>query len=268
MLLRVENIHKSYRGPSSSLFDHRPQQQVLSNIHFHIESREIVGLVGESGSGKSTLARILMNLERPDSGKVIFMGNEITDAIPLALKKEFYQNCQIIFQDNLSSFNPAWTIQKSLLEPLINRQSCSKKAHLEKIAIMLKHVQLDEGILTRYPSQLSGGERQRVNILRSILLEPKLLICDEVVSSLDVIVQKNMIDLLKKINEELDMAILFISHDLHTVQYFCQKILVMKNGEIIDWQIKNSNSFQFSHPYSKALFSSILAADPAHRENR
>ncbi|MBS4176747.1 ABC transporter ATP-binding protein [Lederbergia citrea] len=268
MLLKVDNVHKSYRHTSSWLTSNHQSQHVLKNITFEIADKEIVGLVGESGSGKSTLARILMQLERADSGCLFFMKKEIELTKKLADKK-FYQNCQIVFQNHLSALNPSWKVLNILLEPLLNLNLFEKKAHLDQISYMLNKFHLNNDLLERYPHQLSGGERQRVNLLRSILLQPKLLICDEVVSNLDVIVQKDIIDLLKKINQEMNMAILFISHDLHAVQYFCDRLLVMKNGEIIDQQARNDdNSFSFSHPYSQKLFSSIMIADPANRQKK
>ena len=240
MLLKVENIAKTYRKG----------KQVLRGIDLSVMEGEVVGLVGESGSGKSTLARVVMQLEIPQSGFVSFNGMPVEKSS----RKAFYRDCQLIFQNASASFNPSWTVLEILSEPLRNK----KKNRNEYIRKMLSKVNLNEAHLRRFPSELSGGEKQRVNLLRSILVEPKLLICDEIVSNLDKLIQKEIIDLLINLKLEANMAILFISHDLRIVEYMCDRILVMKDGEIVDESTKIENKFTFSHPYSKKLFHALI----------
>lgn len=236
MLLTVRDVSKSYRKG----------QPVLRNIDVTVGAEEIVGLVGESGSGKSTLARLIMQLEPTESGCIVFDGLPITKRS----KKEFYKQCQIIFQNASSALNPSWTVREILMEPL-RSQKMDRERHIQE---MLGNVGLSKQHLNQRPSELSGGERQRVNLLRSILVNPKLLICDEIVSDLDRLIQREIVDLLLELNHTTGMAILFISHDLQIVEYLCNRIYVMKNGEIIDESSKVENEFEFSSSYSKKLF--------------
>ena len=240
-LLTVENVSKTYRSIGNV-------KQALRGIDLTVGNGEIVGLVGESGSGKSTLARIIMQLEKRDAG-MIFLNEE-----PVIKSKAFYEKCQLIFQNASAALNPSWTVHEILLEPLRNMKE-DRDAY---ILNMLGKVKLSKEHLKKLPSELSGGERQRVNLLRSILVRPKLLICDEIVSNLDRLIQKEIIDLLLDINRETGMAILFIAHDLKVVTYMCNRIYVMKNGEIVDESPKVDSEFTFSHPYSNKLFRAML----------
>jgi len=236
LLLHVENISKSYTG-----------QQVLHHININVGHGEMVGLVGESGSGKSTLAKIIMQLEQAEQARIRFLGTYITKKNRLSL----YENCQIIFQNATAAFNPVWTVREILTEPLQQQKSdCYWQTMLEK-------VKLSTNILDSFPHELSGGERQRVNLLRAILIQPKLLICDEIVSSLDRLIQREIIDLLISLNKEHSMAILFISHDLKAVSYLCQRIYVMKSGEIVDECCKGRDGFTFTDSYAQKLFQAM-----------
>ena len=243
-LLTVENVSKTYRSIGNV-------KQALRGIDLTVRNGEIVGLVGESGSGKSTLARIIMQLEKRDAG-MIFLNEE-----PVIKSKAFYENCQLIFQNASAALNPSWTVHEILLEPLRNMKE-DRDAY---ILNMLGKVKLSKEHLKKLPSELSGGERQRVNLLRSILVRPKLLICDEIVSNLDRLIQKEIIDLLIDINRETGMAILFIAHDLKVVTYMCNRIYVMKSGEIVDESSKVDHEFTFSHPYSTKLFRAMLGTE-------
>jgi len=231
-LLRVESLYKSYgRG--------KRRKTVLHDINISIGKGELVGIVGESGSGKSTLARLIMRLEPVDKGTITF--SEMND---------FYASCQIVFQNASAAMNPSWTVRDILKEPLRSMKG-DRDAHIRS---MLGTVGLDEKHLNRRPSELSGGERQRVNLLRSILVEPKLLICDEIVSNLDRLLQKEIVELIQKLNREMGMAILFISHDLKVVQHLCDRVYVMEGGRIVEDSVKQDGRFSFTHPYSNMLF--------------
>jgi len=242
-LLEVENVVKKYRSGGK-------MKEVLQGIDLTVEAGEIVGLVGESGSGKSTLARVIMQLEAPEAGIVSFNGSPVTKRT----RKAFYKGCQLIFQNASAALNPSWTIREILMEPLRKGEG-DKDAYIRS---MLGKVKLQEAYLNRRPAELSGGERQRVNLLRSILVSPKLLVCDEIVSSLDRLIQREIIDLLIELNRETGMAILFIAHDLRVVEYMCDRIYVMKDGKIVDQSSKKEGAYEFTHSYSKKLFQSVL----------
>ncbi|QDQ03065.1 ABC transporter ATP-binding protein [Lysinibacillus fusiformis] len=239
MLLQVENVSKSF---------HRGQQ-VLQHVNVYIGHGEIVGLVGESGSGKSTLAKIIMQLEKANQGHIHLNGKPITKKNCQSL----YEHCQLIFQNATAALNPMWTVRESLLEPLQHKQSVSN----DYLHIMLKKVKLPISVLSCLPNELSGGERQRVNLLRSILVEPKLLVCDEIVSSLDRLIQREIIDLLISLNKEQNMAILFISHDLKAVTYLCERVYVMKDGVIVDESKKEQGVFRLTNNYAQKLFQAM-----------
>ena len=231
-MLQVEHLSKSYgKG--------KRRKTVLHDINLSIGEGELVGIVGESGSGKSTLARLIIRLEPVDEGTITF--SETSD---------FYAFCQIVFQNASAAMNPSWTVRDILKEPLRSMKG-DRDAHIK---LMLETVGLEEKHLDRRPSELSGGERQRVNLLRSMLIEPKLLICDEIVSNLDRLVQKEIVELIQKLNREKGMAILFISHDLKVVQHLCERVYVMEGGKIVEESVKQDGCFSFTHPYSRQLF--------------
>lgn len=231
-MLTVEHLSKSYgRG--------RHRKTVLHDINLQVNEGELVGIVGESGSGKSTLARLIMRLESADEGSVSFTE-----------EGDFYASCQIVFQNASAAMNPSWTVRKILKEPLRTMKG-DRDAY---IRAMLDRVSLEEKHLDRRPSELSGGERQRVNLLRSMLVEPKLLICDEIVSNLDRLIQKEIVELIQKMNREIGMAILFVSHDLKVVQHLCDRVYVMEGGRIVEESVKRNGRFSFTHPYSLMLF--------------
>ena len=242
-MLTVEKVSKKYKSNGKV-------KQALCEVDLTVGKGEIVGLVGESGSGKSTLARVIMQLERFDEGVVYFNGTPVTKSSLQA----FYKSCQLIFQNASAALNPSWTVREILLEPLRNRRG-DREAYIRQ---MLEKVKLTEAHLTRRPSELSGGERQRVNLLRSILVEPQVVVCDEIISNLDRLIQREIIDLLIELNREMGMAILFIAHDLKAVTYMCDRVYVMKDGQIVDHSVKAQDVFTFSHAYSKKLFTSQL----------
>lgn len=233
-LLSVEHISKTYKKGTP----------ILQDIELTIEEGEVVGLIGESGSGKSTLAKVIMQLESSQTGQIWFNGKVVKGA----RDKDFYQDCQIVFQNASAALNPSWTVQQILAESL-----SGKKGRLNLIKQMLPKFQLDDSLLTSRPSELSGGEKQRVNLLRALLVKPKLLICDEIVSGLDRIIQKEIIDLLIEINREMNMSILFITHDLQINTYFCERTYVLKDGKIVDQTKKMNGRFDFTHPYARKL---------------
>nr|WP_150960407.1 dipeptide/oligopeptide/nickel ABC transporter ATP-binding protein [Aneurinibacillus sp. XH2] len=265
MLLEVKNLTKMYRNDMSlSLF--RPsarREKAVDGVTFHIRKGELVGLVGESGCGKSTLSRLLVKLEPPTGGDILFEGQRIHPLRGAALK-DFRKSCQLIFQDTASSLNPSLKIRTLLSEPLDNYYSLTRAEKNRKISALMDKVGLRTELLNRYPRSLSGGEKQRISICRSLLLEPKLLICDEIVSSLDVTSQASLLRLLKQLNRESGLALLFISHDLEAVRKLCDRILVMDKGKIVE-EVKNTEEPVYRHPCTARLFSSLLVNHPKER---
>ena len=244
-MLEIMNVSKSYRNGSR-------MKKVLDDINLTVNRGEIVGLVGESGSGKSTLARVIMQLEPIEVGSIVYNDKQVTRKN----RKSFYKSSQLIFQNATAALDPCWTVRELLLEPLRGMQG-DRDTHIRG---MLDKVHLSKEHLPKYPSELSGGELQRVNLLRSLLVEPQLLICDEIISNLDRLVQREIIDLLVELNKENDMTILFIAHDLQAVMYLCNRVYVMKDGEIVDESVKTDGEFHFTHPYAHKLFNSVLGS--------
>jgi len=264
MLLEVKDMTKSYTSTIKLWQKERSKAAVIKNISFHLESHEIIGLVGKSGCGKSTIARLIVDLEKPDEGSVKWNGINIATFNKKEMRG-FRKDCQLIHQDSLSSFNPSLTMQASLMEPLKNHFHYTNKECLEYIKSILSSMDLSLNLLDKRPHELSGGQRQRFNIIRALLVQPRLLICDEITAGLDKIAEANIIHLLKNIHEKTDMTVLFISHDLRLVQHFCKRIIVIENNAIVECAEKINNQFFFSHPHSTLLFQSLPISHPENR---
>lgn len=247
-LLIIENISKTFK------VDKNKELQALKNINIRLKKGECIGIVGESGCGKSTLARIIVGIERKTSGKIIFDNKEI-DGISKT------KDIQMIFQNPLSSFNPRMKIIDYMWEPLRNYFNLSKKDSIPLIKKSLIDVGLDENTLEKYPHEFSGGQLQRITIARAIIIKPKLIVCDEITSALDVSVQKQILELLKKLQEDLGLSYLFIGHDLAVVQDVSQKIVVMYMGEIVEELNSIDLKSKAKHPYTKLLLNSVFEVD-------
>ena len=247
-LLIIENISKTFK------VDKNKELQALKNINIRLKKGECIGIVGESGCGKSTLARIIVGIERKTSGKIIFDNKEIE-----GISKT--KDIQMIFQNPLSSFNPRMKIVDYMWEPLRNYFKLSKKDSIPFIKKSLIDVGLDENALKKYPHEFSGGQLQRITIARAIIIKPKLIVCDEITSALDVSVQKQILELLKKLQKDLDLSYLFIGHDLAVVQDISQKIVVMYMGEIVEKLDSVDLKSKAKHPYTKLLLNSVFEVD-------
>ncbi|WP_336020875.1 ABC transporter ATP-binding protein [Fusobacterium polymorphum] len=247
-LLIIENISKTFK------VDKNKELKALKNINIRLKKGECIGIVGESGCGKSTLARIIVGIERKTSGKIIFDNKEIE-----GISKT--KDIQMIFQNPLSSFNPRMKIVDYMWEPLRNYFKLSKKDSIPFIKKSLIDVGLDENALEKYPHEFSGGQLQRITIARAIIIKPKLIVCDEITSALDVSVQKQILELLKKLQEDLGLSYLFIGHDLAVVQDISQKIVVIYMGEIVEELNSIDLKTKAKHPYTKLLLNSVFEVD-------
>ena len=247
-LLIIENISKTFKVNKST------ELQALKNINIRLKKGECIGIVGESGCGKSTLARIIVGIEKKTSGKIIFDNKEIK-----GISKT--KDIQMIFQNPLSSFNPRMKIVDYMWEPLRNYFKLSKKDSISFIKKSLIDVGLDENALEKYPHEFSGGQLQRITIARAVIMKPKLIVCDEITSALDVSVQKQILELLKKLQKDLGLSYLFIGHDLAVVQDISQKIVVMYMGEIVEELNSIDLKSKAKHSYTKLLLNSVFEVD-------
>lgn len=250
IILQCKNIKKKYKKK-----DH--YHIAANDISFNLKKGQSIGIVGESGSGKSTLARIIMNLENLDSGDIILNGKNITNIKGKKLNL-VYKEMQMIFQDAIGSLNPKMTIGESIKEYVCSLCSVTKEAREEKVENLLELVGLPKEFKNRYPHELSGGQCQRVAIARALSSHPKILICDEITSALDVSVQAQVLELLTKMKKEFNISYIFITHDLALVSSFCDNIIVMKDGNIIEEGPTSKVINEPKYEYTKLLLKSIL----------
>jgi oligopeptide transport system ATP-binding protein len=244
-LLRVRNLRVEFDG-----------QTAVRDISFDLFGGETVGLVGESGSGKSTLARAILRLLQPTRGSVEFMGVDL--GASAAQLRAHRRNLQIIFQDPLASLNPRMTVGDAIAEPVkIFEPHLGVAARRKKVAAMLDRVGLSGGVAARYPHEFSGGQCQRIAIARATVLNPKLLICDEAVSSLDVSIQGQIVNLLLDLQRETAMAMLFISHNLAVVRHLSHRVLVMYLGRLVEVCEGEALFAAPLHPYTRALLAAV-----------
>ena len=230
-LLNISGLSHHYaHGGFNGKHQH---QAVLNNVSLTLKSGETVALLGRSGCGKSTLARLLVGLESPAQGNISWRGEPLAK-LNRAQRKAFRRDIQMVFQDSISAVNPRKTVREILREPMRHLLSLKKSEQLARASEMLKAVDLDDSVLDKRPPQLSGGQLQRVCLARALAVEPKLLILDEAVSNLDLVLQAGVIRLLKKLQQQFGTACLFITHDLRLVERFCQRVMVMDNGQIVE----------------------------------
>ncbi|WP_299156218.1 ABC transporter ATP-binding protein [uncultured Tenacibaculum sp.] len=230
-LLEIKNLHKNFIS-NASWFSKPNIVKAVNNISFKIYKGETLGLVGESGCGKTTLSRTILQLETPSSGQILYKGTDISKLSKSSFKK-LRKDIQIIFQDPFSSLNPRITIGNAILEPMkVHNILNSSKERKNYVLNLLEKVGLEKEHFNRYPHEFSGGQRQRIGIARTIALQPKLIICDESVSALDVSVQAQVLNLLNKLKAEFNFTYIFISHDLSVVKYMADQLVVMNKGKI------------------------------------
>jgi len=261
-MLEVRDIKKYFfiEGPNplqKIFFKPKNIIKAVDGVSLSLSPGQTIGLVGESGSGKTTLARTTIGLYSPTAGDILFEGKSVLNFSPIE-RKIFHQKVQIIFQDPFSSLNPRMKIISILSEGLkIHHLASTKNQIYKKCAELLNLVGLSEEHLERYPHEFSGGQRQRLAIARALSVQPEYIICDEPVSSLDVSIQAQIINLLLDLQEKLNLGYLFISHDLSVVKYISHKIAVMFQGKIVEFSESEKLFEKPEHPYTKLLLSSI-----------
>ncbi|MCB2201204.1 ABC transporter ATP-binding protein [bacterium] len=256
-ILTVKDLEKKYISKRNFLGKPKQYVHAVNSVSFSVLKGETIGLVGESGCGKTTLGRSILRLIEPDSGHIYFDEKDVVQLSSSGLKKE-RKNINIIFQDPYSSLNPRLSIGEAIIEPMkVHRLHKDRKERRKKAEELLEKVGLKKEFFNRYPHEFSGGQRQRIVIARALALNPKFIICDEAVSALDVSVQARILNLLNSLKREFGFTYIFISHDLSVVRYMSDRIMVMKDGKIIETGNADQVYFHPQHEYTKKLISSI-----------
>ena len=248
-LLSVKNLHASYASGDGRL-------RAVDGVSFDVAAGETVGLVGESGCGKSTLGKALLRLVGASSGGIVFDGKDVAGLSGAALAR-YRRSVQMVFQDPFGSLNPRHTVAEILTGPLTVHRIGARRDRTERAAEMLDRVGLPRDALGRYPHEFSGGQRQRLGIARALILKPRLVICDEPVSALDLSIQAQILNLLAEMKVDLGLSYLFISHDLSVVRYFTDRVLVMYLGRIVESGSWESLWQRPLHPYTQALIEAV-----------
>ena len=236
--------------------------KAVDGVSFDLKAGETLGVVGESGCGKSTLGRAILQLLPASAGEVLWLGHNMFDMDAGGLRAQREQ-MQIIFQDPVASLNPRMTVGDIIAEPLLtHRHGMSKAQRREKVQEIMGKVGLLPEMINRYPHEFSGGQAQRIGIARAMVLEPKLIVCDEPVSALDVSIQAQIINLLKRLQEEFSLALIFISHDLSVVRHISHRIMVLYLGRMMELAERDTLFADPRHPYTRALISAVPIPDP------
>src|SRR5210317_1966058 len=262
-VLRVQDLAVTFTSTTGGLF-HRKERQLraVDGISFELHAGETLGIVGESGSGKSTLARAILGLIQPNRGRVQWMGEDLTGLEEEDLRQKRKQ-LQIVFQDPVASLNPRMTAGDIIAEPLWTFYPNMERLQVdERTRGMMKVVGLLPNQINRYPHEFSGAQCQRIGIARSLVLNPKLLVCDEPVSALDVSIQAQIVNLLKDLQRKLQLSLIFIAHDLSVVRHVSDRVLVMYLGRVVEVADRERIYLEPRHPYTQALIESVPIPDP------
>lgn len=265
--MQVRGLRKWFRSREGSvvgsLFGEERYLKAVDDVSFDIQEGEILGLAGQSGCGKSTLGELLVHLQRPTDGEIRFRGDDITEFDRDELKA-FRRQCQIIFQDPYESMNPRYPVMRTVSEPLTIHGIGTREEREARTIEALESAGLTpaEQFLDQLPEQLSGGQRQRVAIARALILEPEFIVADEPVSMLDVSVRTGILKLFKRLQRERDISILYISHDLSTINYLADRTMIMYLGDVVELGPTEQVIHEPAHPYTEALLDSVPDPDP------
>lgn len=265
-LLRVENLVKHFPVQKGLFSREKSVVHAVDGLNFELRAGDTMALVGESGCGKSTVGRLVLRLLDATSGKVWFDGENLM-ALPPERMRSTRRHLQMIFQDPYSSLNPRMTVEQTLMEPLA-LHGLARGRHRERAAELMDLVGLSPQYLQRYPHEFSGGQRQRIGIARALAVEPKLIVCDEAVSALDVSIQAQVVNLLQDLQQRLGLAYVFIAHDLAVVKHISSHVAVMYLGQIVEYADKRSLFAAPRHPYTQALLSAIPLPEPGIQRER
>ncbi|WHY67650.1 dipeptide ABC transporter ATP-binding protein [Neobacillus sp. SuZ13] len=267
VLLKVDHLKQYFPVKSDSIFKPKAYVKAVDDISFHLYEGETLSIVGESGCGKSTTGRAILRLDEPTDGTVYYDDKDILKLNNKEMRK-LRGDLQVIFQDPFASLNPRQTVKHILNEAMAIQNVVEKPKRLERMIELLGYVGLPQEALERYPHEFSGGQRQRIGIARALAVDPKLIICDEAVSALDVSIQAQILNLLKKLQNQFHLTFLFISHDLSVVRHISDRVMVMYLGKVVEVADKKDLFDSPLHPYTKALLSSIPVPNPVFKRER
>jgi len=267
VLLRVENLKKYFPIRRGVFRRHVGDVKAVDGVSFEVYRGETLGLVGESGCGKTTTGRTIIRLYEPTDGDVYFEGVNLA-RLKASRVRPIRRKMQMIFQDPYASLNPRMSVLGIVGEPLQVHHVASGKEKKERVAELLEMVGLDAVSMSRYPHEFSGGQRQRIGLARSLALNPDLIICDEPISSLDVSIQAQVVNLMEELQERLGLTYIFIAHDLSMVRHISDRVAVMYLGKIVELTDRNTLYTNPLHPYTQALLSAIPVPDPFIEEQR
>jgi oligopeptide/dipeptide ABC transporter ATP-binding protein len=265
-LLSVRDLRLTFSTGYGGWFGNRRQVRAVDGISFDVQRGGVLGIVGESSCGKSSVAKSILNIHSPTSGQIIFDGRDMV-TLNTGEWRDMRREIQYVFQDPLGALDPRMTVLAQVIEPLIIHNIGNSGEQTKQAHELLEAVGLLSESHDKYPHELSGGQRQRVVLARALILKPRLLICDEPVSALDVSIQAQVIQLLEELKTSFDLTIVFISHDLSLVRYFCDTIVVMYLGRIVESGSIEEVFENPRHPYTRALISSIPVPEPTHESN-
>jgi peptide/nickel transport system ATP-binding protein/oligopeptide transport system ATP-binding protein len=266
-LLEVEGLVKHFVAARSVFGRPTAQVKAVDGVSFTVEAGKTLALVGESGCGKSTVSRLVLRLIEPDAGTVRFQGRDL-GTLNAEKLRAFRRDAQIIFQDPYASLNPRMTVSQILTEPLALHDVVPSAQRRARVEELLRLVGLEPRFARRYPHEFSGGQRQRIAIARALAVEPKLIICDEPVSALDVSIRSQILNLLRDLQERLKLAYIFVSHDLAVVKHIADRVAVMNLGTIVETAEAQALFAAPRHPYSRALLSAIPVPKPQGKRSR